>query len=201
MNVREKILGGKDMQIIETALPGVLIIEPKVFGDARGFFLETWQQNRYEEAGLPGRFVQDNLSFSTRGVLRGLHYQHPLGQGKLVSIIQGEVFDVAVDIRRGSPTFGKWTGVILSGDNHKQLWIPPGFAHGFCVLSETAYFTYKCTEFYAPASEGGIAWDDPDIGIDWPLAQVSLSAKDEKNVRLKDVPVDRLPVYCGKEGK
>ena len=189
------------MNVVETALPGVLLIEPKVFGDARGFFLETWQQNRYEEAGLPGSFVQDNLSFSTRGVLRGLHYQHPLGQGKLVSIIQGEVFDVAVDIRRGSPTFGKWTGVILSGDNHKQLWIPPGFAHGFCVVSETAYFTYKCTEFYAPASEGGIAWDDPDIGIDWPLKQVSLSAKDEKNVRLKDVPADRLPVYHGKEGK
>jgi len=183
------------MNVIETALPGVLIIEPKVFGDARGFFLETWQQNRYAELGIPGPFVQDNLSFSTRGVLRGLHYQQPYAQGKLLSVIQGEVFDVAVDIRRGSPTFGQWTGVTLSGDNHRQFWVPAGFAHGFCVLSETAYFTYKCTEIYAPQAEGAVAWNDPDIGIDWPLQEVSLSAKDQQSLRLKDIPAERLPAH------
>ncbi len=183
------------MNVIETALPGVLIIEPKVFGDARGFFLETWQQNRYAKLGITGPFVQDNLSFSTRGVLRGLHYQQPYAQGKLLSVIQGEVFDVAVDIRRGSPTFGQWTGVTLSGDNHRQMWVPAGFAHGFCVVSETAYFTYKCTEIYAPQAEGAVAWNDPDIGIDWPLKEVSLSAKDQQSLRLKDIPAERLPAY------
>ena len=189
------------MNVIETTLPGVLILEPAVFGDARGYFLETWQQSRYEALGITGQFLQDNLSFSTRGVLRGLHYQHPHDQGKLVSVVQGEAFDAAVDIRRGSPTFGQWTGVILSGENHRQFWVPPGFAHGFCVLSETVYFTYKCTDIYSPASEGGIAWDDPDIGIDWPLKEVRLSAKDQKSIRLKDVPMERLPLYAGEEGK
>lgn len=181
------------MKVIETNLPGVVIIEPRIFGDARGFFQETWRQEKYEAIGIKETFVQDNLSFSTRGVLRGLHYQKPNTQGKLVSVIQGEVFDVAVDIRIGSPTFGKWTGVILSGDNHRQLWVPPGFAHGFCVLSDTTYFTYKCTDIYAPSAEGGIAWDDPDIGIAWPTKEVVLSEKDKIYPRLKDVAVEKLP--------
>ena len=183
------------MNVIETKLPGVLIIEPKVFGDARGYFLETWQQHRYEEIGINDKFVQDNVSFSSRGVLRGLHYQNPHAQGKLVSVLQGEVFDVAVDIRIGSPTFGQWMGVSLSGDNHRQLWIPPGLAHGFCVVSDTVYFTYKCTDVYSPLAEGGIAWNDPDIGITWPIAEVKLSEKDKAYPRLKDVPAERLPRY------
>ena len=181
------------MKVIETHLPGVLIIEPKVFGDARGFFQETWQQGKYEAIGIQGIIVQDNLSFSTRGVLRGLHYQNPHIQGKLVSVIQGEVFDVAVDIRIGSPTFGQWTGAVLSGENHRQLWIPPGFAHGFCVLSDTVYFAYKCTDIYVPSAESGIAWDDPDIGIVWPVKDVVLSDKDKVYPRLKDVAVEKLP--------
>ena len=181
------------MKVIETHLPGVLIIEPKVFGDARGFFQETWQQGKYEAIGIQGIIVQDNLSFSTRGVLRGLHYQNPHIQGKLVSVIQGEVFDVAVDIRIGSPTFGQWTGAVLSGENHRQLWIPPGFAHGFCVLSDTVYFAYKCTDIYVPSAESGIAWDDPDIGIVWPVKDVVLSDKDKIYPRLKDVAVEKLP--------
>jgi dTDP-4-dehydrorhamnose 3,5-epimerase len=181
------------MNVTETKIPGVLIIEPKAFGDARGFFMETWQQYRYEEAGVADPFVQDNLSFSTRGVLRGLHYQNPHSQGKLVSVVHGEVFDVAVDIRRGSATFGQWAGVSLSGENHRQFWVPSGFAHGFCVLSDTAYFTYKCTDVYTPQAEGGIAWDDPDIGIEWPVADVLLSDKDKVYPRLKDVPPARLP--------
>ena len=141
------------MNVIETKLPGVLIVEPKVFGDDRGYFFETWQKSRYEAMGIKGKFVQDNVSFSAHGVLRGLHYQHPHDQGKLVSVLQGEVFDVAVDIRVGSPTFGQWVGVHLSGDNYRQLWIPPGFAHGFCVLSDTALVAYKCTDYYAPGAE------------------------------------------------
>lgn len=183
------------MKIIETNLPGVLIVEPKVFGDSRGYFFETWQKSRYEEAGIKGDFVQDNCSFSTKGVLRGLHYQNPNAQGKLVSVLQGEVFDVAVDIRIGSPTFGQWTAVTLSGDNHQQLWIPAGFAHGFCVLSETAYFTYKCTDLYTPSAEGGIIWNDPDIAIHWPITQVSLSEKDQLYSRLKHVAPEKLPKY------
>jgi dTDP-4-dehydrorhamnose 3,5-epimerase len=131
-------------------LPGVLLVEPKVFGDGRGFFYESYQQRRYAEAGIPGPFVQDNVSRSARGTLRGLHFQHPRAQGKLVSVLAGAVFDVAVDIRRGSPTFARWFGVELSGENKRQLWVPPGFAHGFCVLSETADFAYKCTDYYAP---------------------------------------------------
>lgn len=181
------------MKIIETTLPGVLIIEPKVFGDDRGYFFETWQQSRYEEAGIKATFVQDNLSFSTKGVLRGLHYQNPHSQGKLVSVVHGEVFDVAVDIRIGSPTFGQWTGVHLSGENHRQFWIPEGFAHGFCVMSDTVYFAYKCTDIYTPSSEGGIIWNDPDIGIDWPLTDVKLSDKDTQYSRLKDISSNRLP--------
>ncbi len=183
------------MKVSETKLPGVLILEPPAFGDARGFFMETWRQERYEEVGIKEKFVQDNLSFSSKGVLRGLHYQNPHSQGKLVSVVQGEVFDVAVDIRQGSPHFGQWVGVRLSGENHRQFWIPAGFAHGFCVISDTAYFTYKCTDVYTPSAEGGIAWNDPDIGIEWPLTDVQLSEKDTVYARLKDVPVDKLPQY------
>ena len=179
----------------------MLIVELKAFGDERGFFKETWRQDRYEAAGIKGKFVQDNLSFSTRGVLRGLHYQQPYSQGKLVSVVQGEVFDAAVDIRVGSPSFGQWVGVTLSGDNHRQLWVPPGFAHGFCVLSDTVYFTYKCTEVYTPAAEGGIAWNDPAIGIEWPLQEVSLSPKDQDYAKLQDVPLNRLPKFSEYGGK
>ena len=183
------------MKIVETNIPGVLILEPKVFGDARGFFKEIWHVDRYQSIGINGNFVQDNLSYSTRGVLRGLHYQQPHAQGKLVSVITGNVFDVAVDIRQGSPTFAQWVGVELSGDNHRQLWIPPGFAHGFCVVSAEAYFTYKCTDIYAPEAEGGIAWNDPAIGINWPLTDVLLSDKDKKYPALQDIPAERLPVF------
>lgn len=182
------------MNVVTTSLPGVVVIEPKVFGDARGFFLETYNQARYAEVGLPARFVQDNLSFSARGVLRGLHYQLPTMQGKLVSVLQGEVFDVAVDIRRGSPTFGKWEGILLSADNKRQFFVPEGFAHGFVVLSETALFSYKCTNLYRPQEEGSIRWDDPDLGIDWRFAEPTLSTKDAAALRLRDVPLDRLPV-------
>lgn len=183
------------MQIIETSLPGVLLIKSKVFGDGRGFFLETWRQDRYEQLGITSAFVQDNLSFSKRGVLRGLHFQNPNQQGKLVSAIAGEVYDVAVDIRVGSPTFGRWTGVVLSEDNRWQLWIPAGFAHGFCVLSDSAYFAYKCTDVYNPAAEGGILWNDPDIGITWPLSDVQLSEKDAIYPLLRDLPREKLPIY------
>lgn len=181
------------MKVIETNLPGVLIIEPKVFGDARGFFQETWSQEKYAAIGIKEQFVQDNLSFSTRGVLRGLHYQQPNTQGKLVSVVQGEVFDVAVDIRAGSPNFGKWTGVVLSSENHRQLWVPPGFAHGFCVMSDITYFTYKCTDIYTPHAEGGVIWNDPDIGIQWPLEDIILSDKDQVYPNLRYVKVERLP--------
>lgn len=183
------------MKVIETKLPGVLIIEPKVFGDSRGFFTETWNQARYEAAGIKGDFVQDNLSFSTRGVLRGLHFQNPKAQGKLVSVLQGEVYDVAVDIRVGSPTFGQWVGVYLSGENHRQLWIPPDFAHGFCVTSDTVLFAYKCTNLYAPEADGGILWNDPDIAIEWPMTDVRLSEKDKVQPLLKDADRSRLPLY------
>lgn len=183
------------MKKIETNLQGVWIIEPKVFGDGRGFFYETWQQTRYEEIGIQGPFVQDNVSFSRKGVLRGLHYQQPHCQGKLVSVLQGEVLDVAVDIRVGSPQFGQWTGVVLSGENHRQLWIPEGFAHGFCVLSETAYFSYKCTDVYSPECEGGILWNDPDIGIKWPLTEVSLSDKDQVYPLLRQINAEKLPKF------
>ena len=185
------------MQVIETPIAGVRILEPKVFGDARGFFVETWNQARYAEAGLPERFVQDNLSFSRRGVLRGLHFQNPNGQGKLVYVLQGEVFDVAVDVRLGSPSFGQSVTAILSADNKRQFYIPPGFAHGFCVTSETALFAYKCTEFYEPKSEASILWNDPALGIDWPVTAPELSAKDVAALTLADFPRDRLPIYEG----
>ena len=175
------------MNVIETDLPGVLIIEPKVFPDARGFFVETYNKDRYVSNGILPEFVQDNLSFSTRGVLRGLHYQNPHAQGKLVFVLQGEVWDVAVDVRRDSAHFGQWTAVTLSSDNKKQFYIPPGFAHGFCVLSETALFTYKCTDFYHPECDGGVRWDDPTIGIEWPIKDPILSAKDRALPLLEDL--------------
>jgi dTDP-4-dehydrorhamnose 3,5-epimerase len=180
------------MRIETTALTGVLVLEPRVFGDARGYFLETWNVRRYAEAGLPSGFVQDNVSFSARGVLRGLHFQQPHAQGKLVHVLQGEVFDVAVDIRPDSPTFGGWVGVTLSAESHRQVWIPPGFAHGFCVTSETALFAYKCTDYYCPECEGTVLWNDPDIGIVWPIEQPLLSAKDAAAPRLRDLPRERL---------
>ncbi|AHF04542.1 dTDP-4-dehydrorhamnose 3,5-epimerase [Marichromatium purpuratum 984] len=183
------------MQVIETELPGVLILEPKVFGDARGYFLETYRANRYAEFGIPP-LVQDNQSYSTHGVLRGLHVQHPRAQGKLVQVLEGEVFDVAVDIRRGSPHFGHWTGVTLSGENKRQFWVPPGFAHGFVVTGEHALFVYKNTDYYSPETEFSVRWDDPAIGIEWPLEGVpSLSQKDSEAHCLADIPADRLPGY------
>jgi dTDP-4-dehydrorhamnose 3,5-epimerase len=176
------------MDVKKTEIEGLLIIEPKVFGDDRGFFLETYNQKRYQDAGIPGTFVQDNLSFSRKGVLRGLHFQDPNAQGKLVSCPMGEVFDVAVDIRKGSPTFGKWMGVHLSGENKRQLWIPPGFAHGFLVTSETALFSYKCTEYYSPKDEKTILWNDPEIGIKWPMKEgLQLSTKDLQGRRLSEI--------------
>lgn len=183
------------MNVIKTSIPDVKIIEPKVFGDNRGFFLESYHAERYKAAGIDASFVQDNHSRSAKGVLRGLHFQIKHPQGKLVRITQGEVFDVAVDIRRGSPTFGQWEADILSGENHRQLWVPPGFAHGFCVLSETADFLYKCTDYYQPDDEGSIAWNDPALGIEWPIANPVLSAKDAKAPLLKDIPETNLPAY------
>ena len=168
------------MRVTETKLSGVLIIEPKVFGDQRGFFKETFQLERYKEAGIDLPFVQDNHSRSQKGVLRGLHLQKTRPQGKLVSCSAGAVFDVAVDVNPESPTFGQYVGLELSADNHKQLWIPPGYAHGFCVLTETADFQYKCTDLYFPEDEGGIIWNDTDVGIDWPVRSPILSEKDSK---------------------
>jgi dTDP-4-dehydrorhamnose 3,5-epimerase len=181
------------MNVTETALPGVLLVEPTVFGDARGFFMESYSARRYAGAGIPAPFVQDNLSLSTRGVLRGLHFQHPHGQGKLVHVLLGEVFDVAVDVRLGSPTFGKWVGEYLSSENKRQLYIPPGFAHGFLVTSDEALFAYKCTEYYDPAVERTIRWDDPRIGIAWPTESPILSDKDRGASLLGALAQDSLP--------
>jgi len=184
------------MQVIETTLAGVLIIEPKVFGDARGFFLETFHKERYEAAGIPGEnleFVQDNHSRSQKGVLRGLHFQLQNSQGKLVSAGTGAVFDVAADVNPDSPTFGQWVGVELSEENHRQLWIPPGYAHGFCVLSDIADFQYKCTALYDPSSDAGVAWDDPMLAIEWPCDAPLLSEKDGTLPTLSDADRSRLP--------
>lgn len=175
------------MKVIETALPGVLIIEPKVFGDHRGFFIETFQVERYREAGIALPFVQDNHSRSPRGVLRGLHFQRTRPQGKLVSVSRGAVYDVAVDIDPKSPTCGQFVGVELNDENHRQLWIPPGYAHGFCVLSEMADFQYKCTDLYFPEDEGGLLWNDPDVGIPWPEHSPRLSSKDQDNPCLRQL--------------
>ena len=184
------------MKLTPKEIPDVVLIEPDVFRDARGFFLETWHQRKYAEGGVSGPFVQDNHSRSGRGTLRGLHAQLHRPQGKLVRAVDGEVFDVAVDIRRGSPTFGKWVGDHLSGENLRQLWIPPGFAHGFCVLSEAVHLEYKCTDFYDVADEIAIAWNDPEIGIEWPLDGPTLSAKDSAAPRLAEI-LDRLPPWRG----
>ncbi|TFZ03847.1 dTDP-4-dehydrorhamnose 3,5-epimerase [Ramlibacter humi] len=171
------------MKVTPTRLPEVLVIEPRVFGDERGFFLESWNQRAFDEAvGRPVAFVQDNHSRSARGVLRGLHYQLTQPQGKLVRVTSGRVFDVAVDMRKSSPRFGQWEGVELSAENHRQLWVPPGFAHGFVVLSERADFLYKTTDFYQPADEKALAWNDPHVGVQWPLEEIgtpALSAKDQ----------------------
>ena len=175
------------MKITETKLAGVLIIEPKVFGDSRGFFKETFQAERYREAGIEYTFVQDNYSRSQKGVLRGLHFQITKPQGKLVSCPKGAVFDVAVDIDPESTTYGQYVGVELTEENHKQLWVPPGYAHGFCVLSETADFQYKCTDYYDPSDEGGVIWNDPDVAIEWPISDPSLSNKDAILPTLKEL--------------
>ena len=175
------------MKVIETALAGVLIIEPKVFGDQRGFFLETFQTERYREAGIELPFVQGNHSRSQRGVLRGLHFQRSRPQGKLVSVSWGSVYDVAVDINPDSPTCGQFVGVELNDENHRQLWVPPGYAHGFCVLSEVADFQYKCTDLYNPLDEGGLIWNDPDVNIPWPVETPKLSAKDQCNPTLRQL--------------
>ena len=180
------------MNVITCEIPGLVVIEPKVFGDARGYFMETWNQQRYRDAGLDWDFVQDNISFSRRGILRGLHFQNPKGQGKLVYALQGEVFDVAVDLRKSSPTFGRWHGLTLSAENKRQFFVPAGFAHGFAVLSETAMFAYKCTEFYNPQNEMSLLWNDPEIGVQWPLEEPQLSEKDARGVRLRDMPRERL---------
>jgi dTDP-4-dehydrorhamnose 3,5-epimerase len=186
------------MKVTPTDLPEVLLIEPKVHGDHRGWFMESWQAARYREVGIADAFVQDNQSYSARGTLRGLHIQHPHGQGKLVQVIQGEVFDVAVDVRRGSPHFGHWAGAHLTAENKHQLWVPKGFVHGFLVLSDTALFSYKCTDLYHPETEFSVRWDDPDIGIDWPLERLlgeapKLSDKDRDAPYLRDIPPAQLP--------
>lgn len=181
------------MRTIETGIPGLLVIEPTVHGDARGWFMETWHASRYGAAGLPGHFVQSNVSRSGPGVIRGLHYQFPRPQGKLVSVLEGCVFDVAVDIRTDSPTFRQWAGVELSTENHRQLYVPEGFAHGFCVLSEGALLAYLCTDEYRAEYDAAVAWDDPDIGIRWPITTGTLSTKDASAPRLADIPVEALP--------
>jgi len=181
------------MNFVETAIPGVLIVEPRVFGDPRGFFMETYRKDRFFAAGITLEFVQDNHSRSSRGVLRGLHYQEPNAQGKLVRTLSGVIFDVAVDVRKGSPSFGKWVGVELSAENKRELWVPPGFAHGFCVISKTAEVAYKCTTYYDPPSEKGILWNDPEIGIEWPISNPTLSDKDARAPRLRDAA--ELPQY------
>ena len=183
------------MKVIPSSLPGCVLLEPVVFGDARGFFFETWNAERYAEHGLPATFVQSNVSSSSKGVLRGLHYQWPRPQGKLVTVLEGEVYDVAVDIRRGSPTFGRWEAFILSGKNRRQLWIPPGFAHGFAVLSDNALFNYLCTDVYVKEADAGIRWNDADIAVDWPISAPTISAKDEYAPFLGDIAQERLPVY------
>lgn len=181
-----------NFKFTETKIRGVYIIEPKVFGDNRGYFMETYNKEHFAEAGLTMNFVQDNESSSSKGVLRGLHFQTKHTQGKLVRVTKGEVFDVAVDLRKGSPTYGQWEGVVLSAENKKQFYIPEGFAHGFLVLSDHAIFNYKCTDFYCPEGEGGVLWNDPDIGIEWPLDGIDniiLSEKDKVHPTLKDLNV------------
>ncbi len=180
------------MKVIKTEINGVLIVEPKVFGDTRGHFLETHHQARYETSGINRKFVQDNLSYSEKNILRGLHFQVKKPQAKLVQVVTGEVFDVAVDLRKNSPTFGKWTSVILSETNRRQFFIPEGFAHGFCVLSDNAHFMYKCSDYYDPEDEAGILWSDPDIGIRWPVGDPVISEKDKEYSYLSDLDKNHL---------
>jgi dTDP-4-dehydrorhamnose 3,5-epimerase len=180
------------MKVTKTELPGVLLIEPRVFSEARGWLLEAWSAPRYSAEGIPREFAQDNVSYSVPGVLRGLHYQHPIGQGKLVSVLDGEIFDVAVDVRPDSPTFRRWVGVVLSSDNHRQLWIPDGFAHGFITRKPTLV-TYKVTTQYDPNGQRGVLWRDDDIGIEWAGQDPMLSDKDAHAPRLRDIPLDLLP--------
>ncbi len=183
------------MEVENTKLADVLIIHPSVYEDERGHFFETWNQVRYAGIGIKEDFVQDNLSFSKKNVLRGLHFQNPNAQGKLVHVLAGEVYDVAVDIRMGSPTFGEWIGVFLSSENKKQLYIPAGFAHGFCVTNDSALFAYKCTDVYNNKAEHTILWDDPDIAIDWPVKNPLVSEKDKKGEKLSNLTTAELPTY------
>jgi len=183
------------VRFVPTRLPGCVVVEPQVFGDARGFFYESYNADKLRAAGLDLHFVQANVSRSARGVLRGLHYQWPRPQGKLVSVLEGEVFDVAVDVRRGSPTFGQWEGVVLSAQNKRHFWIPEGFAHGFVVLSEDATFAYQCTALYDAKADAGVRWNDAALAIDWPVAAPLLSAKDERAPFLADIAPERLPAY------
>ena len=183
------------MNFHKTNLPGLILIEPKVFPDNRGFFMETFQKQRYKEAGIDYEFVQDNLSYSEKGTLRGLHYQYPNSQGKLVSVVYGSVYDVSVDIRNGSPTFGDWYGVEISAENKHHLWIPPGFAHGFCVTSETAVFVYKCTDYYNQQTEHTILWNDDALSIQWPILDPIVAAKDKHGLLLSKIGGQHLPEY------
>ena len=185
------------MKVIQTDLPGCVVFEPRVFSDDRGFFFETFNHDKLREHGLQPSFVQGNTSSSRKGVLRGLHYQWPNPQGKYVSVVEGEVWDVAVDIRRGSLHFGRWTAVVLSAENKRHFWIPEGFAHGFVTLSEQAVFTYLCTATYDPAADASLRWDDPRLAIDWPVASPVLSAKDARAPLLDEVADDRLPSFQG----
>jgi dTDP-4-dehydrorhamnose 3,5-epimerase len=188
-------IGTSNLQITETSLPGVLLLQPRAFGDARGFFMESYRQNVLAEAGIGDNFVQDNHSRSARGVLRGLHYQLRSPQAKLCRVVQGEVLDVAVDIRVGSPHFGKWMSVVLSGDNHAQIYIPKGFAHGFVVRSETADFLYKCSDYYDASDDRGVLWNDPEIAINWDTPSPIISEKDKRYLPLSKIPLDQLPRY------
>ena len=182
------------MRVVPTGIAGVLIVEPDIHADGRGFFLETYHADRYRQHGIAGPFVQDNHSRSVAGTLRGLHLQLRHPQGKLIRVIEGEIFDVAVDARRGSPTFGRWVGVALTAENFKQVYVPPGFAHGFCVVSAIAQVEYKCTDIYDPASEIGVAWNDPALGISWPVTQPLLSKRDSRHPTLAEL-TDRLPYW------
>ena len=183
------------MKITTSLIEGILIIEPKIFNDKRGFFMETYNQDRYNAFGINATFVQDNLSYSMKNTLRGLHFQIKHPQAKLIQVISGKIFDVAVDLRPGFATFGKWTGFHLSGENRRQVFIPEGFAHGFCVLSESALFHYKCSDFYAPDDESGIIWSDPDIGIKWPVENPIVSEKDKQYQKFSELIADELPSF------
>lgn len=188
------------MKVRPTRLPGVLLVQPRVFPDQRGWFLESWREDRYRHAGIGGAFVQDNVSRSRGGVIRGLHYQHPHPQGKLVSVLHGAVWDVAVDVRAGSPTRGRWTAHTLSARNARQLWIPEGFAHGFAVLTPSAVFSYRCTDVHHPECEHTVRWDDPDLAIRWPVGDPLLSPRDAAAPCLRDLPAEALPPFAAPAG-